>query len=210
MLELKCACPGEPPTPAHHLLTCPHSDHYQRRQARNKRKAKQRKLARRSQSPLVSLDAFRRLRFEGKLREVVKPFYDLLPTAPTLKALRRDVQGVILEFARSKKIARAVTVLVKFDARTETVAISYWCDTREVHVYDVYDVINPGSKKIVGMHVAVDGSKRPIMKGDRHIIDPDPDLCDVCDRPVDRNGTRDFAPYCSNVCSIQVDHSQPL
>ncbi len=181
----------------------------EKRQERNKRKAKRRKLARRSQSPLVSLDAFRRLRFEGKLREVVHPFYDQLPTAPTLKAMRRGVHGVITDFARSSKLARAVTVLVKFIERTETVAISYWYDNREVQVYDVYDVINPGSKKIVGMHVALDGSKRPIMKGERRIINPDPDLCDVCDRPIDRNGTRDFAPYCSNACSIQVDHSQP-
>lgn len=210
MLKLKCACPGEPATPAHHLLTCPHSDHYQRRQTRNKRKEKRRKLARRSRSPVVDLDAFRRLRFEGKLREVVHPFYDQLPTTATLKAMRRGVQGVIADFARSKKLARDISVFVKFNERTETVAISYWYNTREVQVYDVYDAINPGSKKIVGMHVALDGSKRPVMKGERRIINPDPDLCDVCDRPVDRNGTRDFAPYCSNLCSIQVDHSQPL
>ena len=135
------------------------------RKDRNRRKAKRRKLAQRSQSPIVNLDAFRRLRFEATMRVCVRQFYDAVPTPELLKSIRQTVQRVIAEFARSKRLARSVSVLVKFAG--DTLSISYWRDRTEIHVYDVYDAVNPGSKKLIGMHVATDGSRRPVMQGDR-------------------------------------------
>lgn len=138
----------------------------EQRKARNKRKAQRRKLKQKSGSPVVDLDAFRRLRFEAELRECVRPFRSAVASPEAFKAIRRTVKRVIARYARSKSIARLVAVVVNYDEHSETLAIGYWKDGQEINVYDVYDAINPGSKKIVGMHVGTDGSRRPVMQGE--------------------------------------------
>ncbi len=136
------------------------------RKARNKRKATRARLKKKSSQPVVNLDAFRRLRFEAELRNAVSAFYNEEPTSEVLKLIRKAVCRVIDEYARSRSLAKRVEVVIQFHAKSETLLISYWKHGREINVYDVYDAINPGSKKLVGMHVGADGSRRPVMQGD--------------------------------------------
>jgi hypothetical protein len=122
----------------------------EKRKARNKRKQLKHK---RFPAPVHKLDVYRRMKFEGELRKVVSDFYEALPTPEVMKAIRRIISKTIAKFARSKALAKSIEVKVEFVPMDETLVISYWHEGKEINVYDVYDMVNPGAKKIVGMHV---------------------------------------------------------
>lgn len=130
------------------------------RRLRNRKKAERKRGA---LSPrVVDMDMYRRMRFEAELRRAVAPFYDREPSDGVLNEMQRSLKKVIGKYARTPNLGKKLRVFVTWTAEDETVRIGYSFEGNPVDVYDVYDRINPGSRKILGMHVGPQGKHRAV------------------------------------------------
>jgi len=110
----------------------------EQRQARNRRKTRNRRKA---VPRVISLDAFRRNRFESELRVCVQPFYEVAPSRSVLRLMRQVIKKTIRKFARSPRLARLIAVLISFEGESNTLLIRYIRDGREVRPCDLYVAI---------------------------------------------------------------------
>ena len=137
------------------------------RRARNKRKARRRAQRAKNNNPQpVNFDAFRRLKFEAELRACVNSFRDKPLARSVLAEMRRALKSVVRKYARSRQLGRRFDVRIGVDMKRETIEVKWFFRDREIQWFDAYDAVNPGSRKIVGMHVGPQGERTPVMAGE--------------------------------------------
>lgn len=129
---------------------------------RGKQRQRQR-LKRRSDANVVSLDPFRRQRFEQEFSKAMFAYKDQVLNEETMKRMRKKVRKIFRRYARSAKLAASIVITTRVKpGDRHTVQILYERDGHQITPHKLYDALCPQAKPVIGWRMMPDGSRVPI------------------------------------------------